>query len=258
MMRPTLDAECPQGDAMYPTLFANGGALVLWSTTPEPAPAALIDRIIARRPRSAGASVRIVVLQTPLPDPQREQVDMLEQHFSGHAAPIQIVDGGLQTRNDAYDPATIARIDDADLILVTGGNPERMADAIRDTPAEDALRQVVQRGGVVGGGSAGAMVWGRAVPSGAAANPTGSLPLLGWLPDLVVAPHFGMYPIDAWRDLFPGATILGLPDGAVVLLEADTHGELAITGLGEIAAHLLSSGAPTRILAQGANRVLGR
>lgn len=223
---------------MHSSPFANG-ALVLWSTTPGPAPSILIDRILATRPRPAGEPVHLVVLQTPPETPEWDQVAVPKREFSGHAAPIQIIDGLLQTRADAHDPAVLTRINAADMVLVTGGNPERMADAVRNTPAEDALRRVVQRGGIVGGGSAGAMVWGRAVPTGAAANPTGSHPLLGWLPDLVVAPHFGNYPIDGWFPLYPDATILGLRDGAVVLLEVDDREEITITNLSEIAPHVL-------------------
>lgn len=190
------------------------GALVLFSTSPEPAPRALLSRLIERRSRPGDDPVRLVLLQTPLASPDPAQVAIVNRQFSGHGVPIETQDGGLQTRHDAADPAVIARIDRADLVLVTGGNPERMAAAVKDTPAEDALRRVVLRGGIVGGGSAGAMIWSRALPAGAASAPSGIEPLLGWLPGLVVAPHFGLYPIAPWRALFPDATILGLPDGA--------------------------------------------
>ncbi|MGB3327674.1 MAG: hypothetical protein WBA46_01905, partial [Thermomicrobiales bacterium] len=75
--------------------------------------------------------------------------------------------------------------------------------------------------------------------AGKASDPSGISPLLGWLPDLVVAPHFGRYPIAGWQALFPDATILGLPDGAVVTVTAGTSGQRILTSLGEVAAELL-------------------
>jgi hypothetical protein len=234
------------------------GALVLFSTSPEPAPPMLLARLIERHPRPGDDPVRLVVLQTPLASPDPAQVDIVKRQFCGHGVPIETQDGGVQTRDDAADPAAIARIDRADLVLVSGGNPERMAAVVRGTPVEDALRRVVLRGGMVGGGSAGAMVWSRGLAAGAASAPSGIEPLLGWLPGLVVAPHFGIYPIAPWRALFPDATILGLPDGAVALIESDPAGCLRITSLGDAIIHVLPPGAdrPGHDLAPGGTGVL--
>jgi hypothetical protein len=127
------------------------------------------------------------------------------------------------------------QIAQADLILATGGDPERMTQVLHGTPALAALRAAHARGAVIGGGSAGAMVFG----AGLLRRPRTCripVPLLGWLPDIVVAPHFGAYPIDPWVTAWPGKAILCLRDGAVALVSGNGH---EITSLGNTPVDLL-------------------
>ncbi|HEY9724559.1 MAG TPA: cyanophycinase [Oscillatoriaceae cyanobacterium] len=66
----------------------------------------------------------------------------------------------LQNRAQAYSDGAIAAIQDADLIYFTGGNQIKLVQAIAGTPAQGALLAAWQRGAVIAGTSAGAMVWG--------------------------------------------------------------------------------------------------
>lgn len=66
----------------------------------------------------------------------------------------------MLTRAQAYSPAAIAALQNADLIYFTGGNQIKLAQAIAGTPAQGALLAAWQRGAIIAGTSAGAMVWG--------------------------------------------------------------------------------------------------
>jgi len=60
------------------------------------------------------------------------------------------------TRDEAERPEFAETLADATGVWICGGKQSRLARAYLDTPVETALRRVVERGGVVGGTSAGA------------------------------------------------------------------------------------------------------
>lgn len=103
-----------------------------------------------------------------------------------------------------------------------GGRPEFLYEALIDTPAMRELCAASQRGAVIMGASAGAMVWGSATMndfvSGAELRP---MKLFAWLPDTYVFPHY----IPEWRSyLEEDAAALGFSqalgvahDGAVLV-----------------------------------------
>ena len=63
-------------------------------------------------------------------------------------------------RDDADDPAIAARIGGADVIYLTGGNPAHLLDTLQGSRLLDAIRAEVERGAILAGSSAGAMVMG--------------------------------------------------------------------------------------------------
>jgi cyanophycinase-like exopeptidase len=209
------------------------GPFLLYSTTPEGCQDAVVSYLRAHSPGST--AVRLVVLQTPLAEPHEDQVQQLHAHFSGHGMLLETIDPGLHSRDDAARDDVLQAIAQADLILATGGDPERMVRVLADTPALDALREASRRGAVIGGGSAGAMVFGAGLLRGPRTTRI-PVPLLGWLPDVVVAPHFGAYPIDPWIAAWPNRSILALRDGAVALV---TSGGTTFTSLGEVPAEII-------------------
>ncbi|MDB5095897.1 MAG: cyanophycinase [Cyanobacteria bacterium RYN_339] len=108
----------------------------------------------------------------------------------------------LLTREQAYEPAVLEQLSAADLIYFTGGNQIRLAQILAETPAHGAILAAWQRGAVIAGTSAGAMVWGpeylaAGTSAGALLKGTskdGGLDLkpgLGLLPGVVVDTHFG-------------------------------------------------------------------
>ena len=91
---------------------------------------------------------------------------------------------------------TLMLLEKASAVWIPGGNQNRFMELFAKTPVPDAIRAVYQRGGAVGGTSAGASLMGGWMPTG-----TGDMekltqdvietaPGLGLLPGVVVDSHF--------------------------------------------------------------------
>jgi cyanophycinase len=146
-----------------------------------------------------GTQSRVAILNTASSEPAKSG-PAYQRFFSAlgvqHAAVVPLLE-----RDQAYEPAVLDALGRADLIYVTGGNQIKLAQTLVDTPAHGAILAAWQRGAVVAGTSAGAMVWG---PQYLAAGesktaltglgePRQQLELragLGLLPRVVVDTHF--------------------------------------------------------------------
>ncbi|GAB3754693.1 Type 1 glutamine amidotransferase-like domain-containing protein [Microlunatus parietis] len=204
--------------------MTSSGRLFLYSTSPAPHEAA----ILAAVPRAGRADdpIRAVALRTAQDEPSDHDLETLAAHFTTQPGfPVLLVDSGLGSRADAFDPAVLERLAEAELILISGGSPTRLVTTLSGTPALAALQRVHRGGAVVAGCSAGAAVVGIGMID--FGRP---LRTWGWLPGTLVAPHFGQFDHRAWLRAYPGRSMVGIPDGAMVRV-AET-GE--ITGLGSI------------------------
>ena len=61
--------------------------------------------------------------------------------------------------NDADDPKFVSRLDDADLVYLTGGDPGHLLDVLAGSALLDGLKRVLKRGAVVAGSSAANSAW---------------------------------------------------------------------------------------------------
>jgi len=142
------------------------------------------------------------------------------------------------------DPAgALEAVRRARLLVLPGGSPSRLLEALLRTGLADALRDLLADGGVVSGSSAGAMVLGgwtvlpdRPGPHGPAVEPG-----LGVVPDVLVLPHWsGDGRADWLRAIDQGVpsdvVLLGVPEQSGVLVE------------GEV---LTAVGSPTALLREG-------
>lgn len=175
--------------------------LFLYSTSPAPHEQTILAA--CRRP------TRAVALLTALEAPDPAQLDGLRAHF-----PVPLEDSGLASREDAYDPAVVSRLAAADLVLIGGGFPERLASVTLGTPALAAMRAAHESGTVFAGCSAGAVVFGAGMVSAGE-----RLDLWAWLPNTVVAPHFGPYDIAPWGRAYPSCEVLGIPNDAMAKVD---------------------------------------
>jgi cyanophycinase-like exopeptidase len=128
----------------------------------------------------------------------------------------------LLTRDDAHDERVLADLRGADMYYFSGGNPEHVIEALRDTPAWQIIRDGHLAGAVLAGCSAGAMMLGgytlsvRAVLRG---QPPRWLPALGVAPGVAVMPHFDRVADFTGAELF--RSILASAPGDVTLVGVD-------------------------------------
>lgn len=164
------------------------------------------------------------------------------RHFTALGADVA---GAPDARSDPAGAA--AALAGARLLVLPGGSPARLLDALTTTPVGAAVRAVLADGGVVMGASAGAMVlcpWtvlpdrGRTLERG-----------LGVVRGLLVVPHW--HGESDWLAAAPAdGEVLGIPEESGVLVE-----DGVLTGVGRTATRLVRAG---RDLAPGEARPLPR
>lgn len=157
------------------------------------------------RPRST-TPIQIVALQTAHPEPTDDGLELLRRHFCTGTITATLLDSGIRDRAGATRPESIRLLSRADLVLIGGGDPQRLHDYLDGTPAQEVLRQNWLNGAVIAGCSAGAAVLGSGIVDTTRHRPPhGSrldrqpVHLWNWLHGLVVAPHFGDYDLDRPR-----------------------------------------------------------
>ena len=93
------------------------------------------------------------------------------------------------TREHANDPLLAARVAEAGLLYLSGGNPGHLGETLVGSLVGDAIMAHVRSGGALAGCSAGAMVLGTTVPTFRFGS---RAPVAGFdlLPGLQVIPHF--------------------------------------------------------------------
>jgi cyanophycinase len=108
---------------------------------------------------------------------------------------------------DADDPTNVSRLDDADIVYLTGGDPSHLLDVLTGSALLDGLKRALGRGAVVAGSSAGAMVMGS------------WMGFRDWRPALGVVPYVAVLPHHERSDPDDNVTKLAaaLPDGVSVL-----------------------------------------
>jgi cyanophycinase len=136
----------------------------------------------------------------------------------------------------ANDPAQVALLEGIDLFYFSGGDPQYTIETLRDTLAWQSIKDAYERGAVLAGCSAGAMMMGgytvsiRQVMMG---KKTKFAPALGIVPHLIVFPHFDRMAGFLTQKLFQlllrsvpsGQTVVGIDeDTALVRVELNVEG----------------------------------
>lgn len=138
------------------------------------------------------------------------------------------------------DPqGALAALRSARLLVLPGGSPARLLDALQSTAAGEVVRRLFADGGVVMGASAGAMVlcgWTVLPDRGMEV-----VPGLGLVPDMVVVPHWSGGRADWLRAIDVAVpsevTVLGLPEESGVVV-----GEGRVSAVGRWATALIRTG----------------
>jgi cyanophycinase len=143
-------------------------------------------------------------------------------------------------RATANSEAFANRIREADGVWLSGGNAGRLADAYLGTRVEVELRALLQRGGVIGGNSAGAIIQGSFIVRGRPDKPVlmapGRTRGFAFLPRVAVNPHLLSQKREnelvSVVDAHPELLGIGIPDSAGIVVRG---GVLEPVGDGRIA-----------------------
>ncbi len=153
-----------------------------------------------------------------------------KNHFTrlgaSHVDSLPVID-----RRSAEDQAFAERILSANFVYLSGGKPDYLFNTLDGTLVWQAIVGVLERGGVVAGCSAGAMIFGARTPTGFF---TGTQKAFGFLADAFVLPHFDEMP--GWiASLAPrlakGLTLVGVEGNTALVC---TPSGLRVEGSGGV------------------------
>jgi cyanophycinase len=135
----------------------------------------LLDSTGAERPR-----VAIIPTAAAEQGPSKAAANGVSyfERLGADAWPLMVLSSA-----DAEDPENVSRLDEADLVYLTGGDPAHLLDVLTGSALLDGLKSALQRGAVVAGSSAGAMVMGSWMGF------RDWRPALGVVPNIAVLPH---------------------------------------------------------------------
>jgi len=186
-----------------------------------------VDRALLER---VPGSPRVVCLATAAapdgPEVFTRWGRMGEEHF-GRRLEVDAESVPLATREDAHDPKVVESIQAANFVYFSGGKPTYLFDTLVDTPAWDAVRGVLEAGGVVAGCSAGAMIMGRRCTPFPQHHGFGQV-------DAIILPHYDEMP--SWlggvvkRLFVPVGVLLGVEGNTALVANGNGSGEVLGSG----------------------------
>ena len=143
--------------------------------------------------------------------------------LGANASALMVLDAAQAKNEELLSP-----VDSADAIYLTGGSPSHLLDTLAGSPLLRKLREAIDRGAVVAGSSAGAMVMGSWMRF------RGWSEALGILPGVATLPHHERSDPDATaRELAdmgpPGVAVLGI-DGKTCCLGSPSQWDVLGTG----------------------------
>jgi cyanophycinase-like exopeptidase len=196
-----------------------------------------VDRQLLDR---AGGSTVVILPTASAPDgagvPER-WIKMGVDHFTHLGA---TADGLLALDRAACDdPANADRVRAANLVYFSGGKPDYLRSTLDGTAVWSAVREMADRGGVIAGCSAGAMILGGYVPE---FSLKAGVPWISrWhasfalLPEAIIMPHYDEFPDVLTSLMFGrrprGSYLIGI-DGHTALVGLD--GTWQVLGAGRV------------------------
>ena len=198
-----------------------------------------MDRDVMRA--SAKDPARVIIIPTAAVTGPAKAANDGVTHFSslgGVSSELMVLEA-----EQANDAAFCAPVTDADVVYFTGGNPDHLLSTLRDSVLLRLLREGLERGLVLGGSSAGAMVMGSIMRRPPLYSSTGEqgasdrwVEGLGIAPGICVLPHHerrdpSETAAELARSAPPGTTYLGIDARTGVLGGADNW---LVTGFGKV------------------------
>lgn len=170
------------------TPFVSKGALVIGGGGRMPAE--VVEKFIEL---AGGPDSLIVVLPTAAPDPLPKRSS--DERMLRRAGATNVVVLSQRRRADVESDEFVDALTNARGVWFGGGRQWRFVDAYENTKAYDLIHDVLRRGGVVGGSSAGASIQGEYLARG---NPLGNTDIIAegyergfrFLPGVAIDQHF--------------------------------------------------------------------
>ncbi|MHC1781664.1 MAG: Type 1 glutamine amidotransferase-like domain-containing protein [Anaerolineaceae bacterium] len=137
---------------------------------------------------------RVVCLATAAGTEGQERINywdhLGERHFSGLGASVEALP--VWCRGDAENELLAEKVRAANFVYLSGGKPNYLYQSLFETPVLEAILSVLEKGGVVAGCSAGAMVFGEKIAS----SPLNWTLREGFnlLPSVFIIPHYNEIP----------------------------------------------------------------
>jgi cyanophycinase len=150
-----------------------------------------VDRYLLERLPSAP---KVVCLPTAAGTEGPERIHYWSElgvgHFTHLGAQVDAVE--VIDRETAEDAGMAERVASANFVYLSGGHPDYLHRVLDGSRTWSAIQAVLEGGGVVAGCSAGAMIFGEKIPG--FRNPWSLQDAFGFLPGVVVLPHFDEMP----------------------------------------------------------------
>jgi cyanophycinase len=185
---------------------------------------------IGKRFIEAGGGIdgHFVVLPIATPDPVNTR---LEESFINRMGARSVTAIPYREQKDLESPEVIAILKKATGIWFGGGRQWNFIDAYEGTKLPELFREVLSRGGVIGGSSAGATIQGDYLVRGAPAGPNimmceGYERALGFLPGVAIDQHFSAR--NRFKDMtalvakYPQFLGIGLDEATAILVQGST------------------------------------
>ena len=156
-------------------------------------------------------AARVIIIPTAAVTGPAKAANDGVTHFAalgGAASQLMVLESG-----QANDASFVAPVTEADAVYFTGGNPDHLLDTLRGSTLLRLLTEGLQRGLVLGGSSAGAMVMGSIMRRPPLYPPADGRPASDrWVEGLGIAPGICVLPHHERRD--PAETLAGLRESA--------------------------------------------
>ena len=188
---------------------------------------------------AGGADSLIVVVSTAYDDPV--PTDPVECRLLRKIGAKNVKTMHTRDRKQANQPEFLKDLKDAKGVWFSGGRQWRFVDAYESTEAEKLFREVLKRGGVIGGSSAGASIQSEYMPRG---HPLGNMVMMaegyergfGYLPGVAVDQHFfaRKRPADMTKlvTAYPQLLGIGIDEGTAIIVQGSVMEVVGKTKVG--------------------------
>ena len=184
------------------------------------------------------ATPRVVCLPTAAGEEGKESVSRWSRMGVDHFVKLgaEVTSLPITDKESANDEHYVSKLENADLIYFSGGNPNYLYETMKGSRAWAAMQTAWSRGAVYAGCSAGAMILANRIPSFRLFN---TLEGFGVVPAQFILPHFDAIPVmfkplisALKRQLKKGQRLLGIDENTALV--GQLGGDWKVMGQGKV------------------------